>query len=56
LKSGVHVTCKDGSTFGADILVGADGVHSTSRRAMLEFMPKRNPWFRGNIANKGFAS
>jgi 2-polyprenyl-6-methoxyphenol hydroxylase-like FAD-dependent oxidoreductase len=34
-NSGVTVTCSDGSTFTADLLVGADGVHSRARQLIF---------------------
>ncbi|MGH3834648.1 MAG: FAD-dependent monooxygenase [Pseudonocardiaceae bacterium] len=32
---GVHVTLTDGTVLGADLLVGADGIHSTARRMVF---------------------
>jgi 2-polyprenyl-6-methoxyphenol hydroxylase-like FAD-dependent oxidoreductase len=42
-ESGVTVHCKDGSEYHGDIVVGADGVHSTIRGEMREHMEKLNP-------------
>lgn len=35
-ETGVRVTCTDGSTYDGSIVIGADGVHSKSRRIMRE--------------------
>ncbi|KAF7351053.1 Monooxygenase FAD-binding protein [Mycena sanguinolenta] len=47
LANGVQVTTKDGATYTGDILVGADGVHSTIRKEMWrlgdELAPGRFP-------------
>lgn len=45
-KTGVRVTCTDGSTYDGSIVIGADGVHSKTRRIMreqaLEEVPQRD--------------
>lgn len=41
-SDGVTVTCTDGSGFRGDILVGADGVHSTVRRLISPELSKRH--------------
>lgn len=42
-SSGVTVTCKDGSSYSGDIVVGADGIHSTVRTLMQDHIEKSNP-------------
>ncbi|KAF8857859.1 monooxygenase [Acephala macrosclerotiorum] len=42
-SSGVTVTCKDGSSYSGDIVVGADGIHSTVRSLMQDHIEKSNP-------------
>ncbi|KAK0099773.1 hypothetical protein ONS96_008269 [Cadophora gregata f. sp. sojae] len=42
-KSGVVVTCKDGSSYDGDIVVGADGVHSAVRGMMQEYIDLLQP-------------
>ena len=37
------VTCLDGSTYKADIVVGADGIHSITRRKMLRDIVSDSP-------------
>ncbi|KAI9734360.1 MAG: hypothetical protein M1834_002466 [Cirrosporium novae-zelandiae] len=39
-ETGVRVTTRDGSTYEGDILVGADGVHSTARKLISEAYKK----------------
>ncbi|KGO73635.1 Monooxygenase, FAD-binding [Penicillium italicum] len=41
--TGVRVTCTDGSTYDGSIVIGADGVHSKTRRNMRELALKENP-------------
>jgi 2-polyprenyl-6-methoxyphenol hydroxylase-like FAD-dependent oxidoreductase len=43
LANGVQVTTKDGSTYTGDILVGADGVHSTIREEMWRLGDELSP-------------
>ncbi|KAK0664378.1 FAD-dependent monooxygenase andE [Lasiodiplodia hormozganensis] len=43
LETGVQVTTKDGSTYTGDILVGADGIHSTVRKEMWRLGDKLSP-------------
>ncbi|KAG7054522.1 hypothetical protein JMJ77_0007002 [Colletotrichum scovillei] len=38
-KSGAHVTTKDNKVFSGDIVVGADGIHSTVRKEMWRQAP-----------------
>lgn len=45
--SGVEVTFKNGKTERADVLIGADGIHSAIREAMLG---SDTPRFTGNVA------
>ncbi|MBI3799240.1 MAG: FAD-dependent monooxygenase [Deltaproteobacteria bacterium] len=49
-ESGVAVTCEDGMTVSADVVVGADGIHSAVRA--LLFGPE-SPHFSGSIAYRG---
>lgn len=41
--SGVVVKCDDGSTYRGSMVMGADGVHSTTRRLMRDIALKENP-------------
>jgi hypothetical protein len=41
--SGVSVTCKDGSSYSGDIIVGADGIHSTVRSFMHDHLETLEP-------------
>ncbi|KAJ6497585.1 FAD binding domain-containing protein [Mycena sanguinolenta] len=43
LANGVQVTTKDGATYTGDILVGADGVHSTIRKEMWRLGDELSP-------------
>ncbi|KAF8146894.1 hypothetical protein K438DRAFT_1868558 [Mycena galopus ATCC 62051] len=43
LANGVQVTTQDGSTYSGDILVGADGVHSTIRKEMWRLGDQISP-------------
>ncbi|KAB2573273.1 FAD binding domain containing protein [Lasiodiplodia theobromae] len=45
LKDGIEVTTKDGSTYTGDILVGADGVHSTVRKEMWRLADELSPGY-----------
>jgi 2-polyprenyl-6-methoxyphenol hydroxylase-like FAD-dependent oxidoreductase len=40
---GVIVTCADGSTYKGSIVLGADGVHSQTRRLMRELSLRKSP-------------
>lgn len=42
-SSGVVVHCEDGSQFSGDIIVGADGVHSTVKHLMLQHIELSKP-------------
>ena len=42
-KKKVRVTTKDGSEFVGDILIGADGVHSTVRQQMWKLADQMQP-------------
>jgi 2-polyprenyl-6-methoxyphenol hydroxylase-like FAD-dependent oxidoreductase len=42
-NSGVVVHCEDGSKYSGDIVVGADGVHSTVKPAMLQHIELSRP-------------
>ncbi|EKV04874.1 Aromatic-ring hydroxylase-like [Penicillium digitatum] len=42
-ETGVRVTCADGSTYDGSIVIGADGVHSKTRRNMRELALKEDP-------------
>jgi 2-polyprenyl-6-methoxyphenol hydroxylase-like FAD-dependent oxidoreductase len=39
----VKVTTADGSVYNGDIVIGADGVHSTVRKSMWNLMEQKNP-------------
>lgn len=43
LDTGVTVTAEDGTTFAGDILVGADGVHSQTRKEMWRIADSEVP-------------
>lgn len=43
--SGVQVTLRDGSSYVGDILVGADGVHSTVRKEMWRIAESTRPGY-----------
>ncbi|EKG19712.1 Monooxygenase FAD-binding protein [Macrophomina phaseolina MS6] len=45
LANGVQVTTKDGSTYTGDILVGADGIHSTVRKEMWRLGDELSPGY-----------
>jgi salicylate hydroxylase len=51
-ESGVRVESEDGSFVESDLLVGADGIHSTVRRTMFG---DERPRFSGNVAYRGLA-
>jgi FAD-dependent urate hydroxylase len=51
--TGVRAEFADGSTAEADVLIGADGIYSTVRRAMDPTAPP--PVYAGLIGNGGFA-
>lgn len=42
-ESGVVVECEDGSKYIGDVVVGADGIHSTVRTFMQEHIEKKSP-------------
>ena len=42
-EAGVEVTCTDGSMYQGSIVIGADGVHSTTRHLMREAALKNDP-------------
>lgn len=42
-EEGVVAYCKDGSVYRGDIIVGADGIHSTVRAAMHEYIETLHP-------------
>lgn len=42
-SEGVIVTCEDGSTYAGSIVLGADGVHSPTRRIMQDICLKASP-------------
>ncbi|PVH81668.1 FAD/NAD(P)-binding domain-containing protein [Cadophora sp. DSE1049] len=42
-ESGVVVTCKDGSSYDGDIVVGADGIHSAVRGKMQDYIELSRP-------------
>ncbi|HET7341132.1 MAG TPA: FAD-dependent monooxygenase [Methylomirabilota bacterium] len=46
----VTVVFEDGTTASADLVVGADGIHSTLRAALHG---RESPWFSGSIAYRG---
>jgi 2-polyprenyl-6-methoxyphenol hydroxylase-like FAD-dependent oxidoreductase len=41
--TGVTVTCSDGSSFDSTTVIGADGVHSNTRRLMRDLALKEDP-------------
>lgn len=43
----VEITCEDGQSFSADVVVGADGIHSSVRRSLFGEFPSR---FSGMVA------
>jgi salicylate hydroxylase len=51
-EGGVRVQFEDGSQVEGDVLVGADGIHSTVRRILFG---DERPRFSGNIAYRGLA-
>ncbi|GIF77520.1 FAD-dependent monooxygenase [Asanoa siamensis] len=51
--SGVRASFADGSTASADVLIGADGIHSAVRQAMDPAAPP--PVYAGLVGNGGFA-
>jgi len=44
-KGGVEVTTSDGSTYRGDMLIGADGIHSTVRQEMWRLAEKTQPGY-----------
>ncbi|OHE97401.1 FAD binding domain-containing protein [Colletotrichum orchidophilum] len=42
-ETGVTVTCEDGSKYSGSMIIGADGVHSTTRRQMRELALAEDP-------------
>ena len=42
-EEGVKATMLDGSTYCGDILIGADGIHSTVRQQMWNIADSRSP-------------
>ncbi|KAH8802421.1 flavoprotein monooxygenase [Xylogone sp. PMI_703] len=42
-RTGVKVTCADGSVYQASIVIGADGVHSKARHSMRDIALRDNP-------------
>ena len=51
-ESGIRVDFEDGSSIEGDVLVGADGIHSTIRRTLFG---DERPRFSGNVAYRGLA-
>lgn len=50
--AGVEVKTQDGATFKGDILIGADGIHSTVRQNMWDAAAKLEPgWFSPSETN-----
>jgi 2-polyprenyl-6-methoxyphenol hydroxylase-like FAD-dependent oxidoreductase len=52
-ESGVEITTKDGSMIAGDILVGADGVHSTVRSEMWRIANTTRPGYISDKAHTG---
>ncbi|MEV4539778.1 NAD(P)/FAD-dependent oxidoreductase [Asanoa sp. NPDC049518] len=52
-STGVRASFADGSTASADVLIGADGIHSAVRRAIDPAAPP--PAYAGLVGNGGFA-
>lgn len=44
-RLGVHVTTTDGHTYSGDMVVGADGIHSTVRREMFRLASEIDPGY-----------
>lgn len=44
-EKGVKATMADGSTYEGDILIGADGIHSTVRQHMWDIANKTSPGY-----------
>ncbi len=54
-ESGVEISTKDGETFTADIVVGADGVHSVIRREMRRIANEVDPkYFSGDEESSSY--
>ena len=53
LSSGVRLYFNDGTTATADAVIGADGVHSTTRKFLLGDHPATKPVFTGSVAYRG---
>lgn len=56
-KNGVVVKTTDGSSYHGDILVGADGIHSTIREEMWKIAHKKSPgWIAADEYSREFTS
>lgn len=53
LDQGVQVRTKDGDTFTGDILVGADGIHSTVRNEMWRLSEQLEPGYIPSSEHSG---
>ena len=53
VSSRIRLHFNDGTTATADALIGADGIHSTTRKFLLGDHPAAKPVFTGSVAYRG---